>query len=194
MKFHSLSGPEGRPYAEQLASLRLKVFWDFPYLYEGTLDYERKYLETYFQAKHSALFLIEDQSEIVGASTGVWAPEEEESFRKPFVDYGINPESVFYFGESILLPAYRGHGLGKRFFQERENYARTIPGIDYLSFCAVERPVNHPLKPADYRPLDSFWKSMGFNKEEGLKTIYSWKDRGEITETSKTMQFWLKKI
>lgn len=187
-------GAEGRKVVEGLAELRLKVFWDYPYLYEGTLDYEKNYLETYFKAKHSFILIVKDEEKIVGATTGIWAEEEEESFKKPLIQYGLNPKEVFYFGESVLLPEYRGVGLGKIFMQEREKYARSLGFIKVLGFCSVERPAGHPLKPEGYRPLDEFWKSRGFKPAPGLYAEYSWKDRGEKEETKKRLNFWLKNI
>lgn len=194
LKYHRLSGSEARAFVHELAELRVKVFWDFPYLYEGTLEYEKKYLETYFQAKYSFIFLVEDEGKIVGATTGIWAQEEEESFRKPFDERGFNPENLFYFGESVLLPEYRGRGIGKKFFEEREAYARSLPFIKALSFCAVVRPADHELRPKDYQPLDPFWRSQGFEMVPGMTTDYGWPDRGDNITTSKKMQFWMKKI
>lgn len=194
LKFHRLSGHEARTYADALATLRLKVFWDFPYLYEGSAEYEKKYLETYFKAKHSFILLVEDNGTIIGATTGILASEEEENFRQPFEDAGLNPEEVFYFGESVLLPEYRGQGIGKKFFEEREAYARSLHFIKHLSFCAVVRPEAHPMKPDYYKPLDSFWRSQGFEKVPGLVTTYEWKDRGDDQQTKKPMQFWKKEI
>lgn len=194
MELIRLRGNEARAFVNDLAALRLKVFYDFPYLYEGTLDYENKYLETYFKAQNSFVLLVKDQDLIVGATTGIWAQEEEENFKKPFIDHGLDPAKVFYFAESVLLNEYRGKGLGKIFFEEREKFARSLGMIDYLSFCAVERSPEHPLRPKDYRPLDSFWESQGFKKEAGLVTKYEWPDRGETKSTYKTMQYWLKKL
>src|SRR5690606_28349561 len=109
-------------------------------------------------------------------------------FNKPFVDAGIDPKKVFYFGESVLLPEYRGKGLGKVFMQEREQYARTLPFIEILAFAAVVREPNHPLKPEGYRSLDEFWKSRGFRKEPGLTTSYDWHDVDKKESDSKLMQ------
>ena len=36
---------------DDIASLRLKVFKDFPYLYDGNIEYEHKYLERYSLSK-----------------------------------------------------------------------------------------------------------------------------------------------
>jgi GNAT superfamily N-acetyltransferase len=190
LTFLRLRGEEARRYVDQLASIRLKVFWEYPYLYEGTLEYEKKYLETYFKAKNSFIFLVQDGDKIVGATTSILASEEEESFQRVFT----SPEKVFYFGESVLLHEYRGRGLGKKFFEEREAFARSIPGVKTLSFCAVERSATHPLKPADYKPLDEFWNMMGFHKSPGLTTEYEWQDRNELQSTKKKMQYWIKEI
>lgn len=185
------TGEEARAYVNELAALRLKVFWEYPYLYEGTLNYEKKYLETYFAAKNSFVLIVKDQGQVIGATTGIWAKEEEESLRKPFLMHGLDPASIFYFGESVLLKEYRGLGIGKLFFIEREKYARSLGFIEYIAFCAV---VREEVAPADYRPLDDFWKSQGFTPEPGLSTQYAWPDRGQTENTEKTMQYWLKKI
>lgn len=189
-----LQGREVHSYLSELADLRLKVFWDFPYLYEGSREYEKKYLETYLKAQHSFILLVKDQDRIVGATTSILAHEEEESFRKPFQEFGLNPREVFYFGESVLLSEYRGKGLGKVFFQEREAFARSLGFVSTLSFCSVVREEDHPMKPKDYRPLDEFWRMQGFAPEPQLITNYEWKDREEIKPSLKKMQYWLKKI
>lgn len=189
-----LNGNAARAFVNELAELRLKVFWDFPYLYEGTVEYEKKYLETYFTAKKSFILLIKDGPQVVGATTGILASEEEESFRKPFELAGFDPATVFYFGESVLLPHYRGRGLGKIFFQEREAFARSLGTIRTLSFCAVVRDSHHPLMPPDYRPLNTFWESQGFEMHPSMTTTYEWLDRGENAVSAKKMQYWIKNI
>lgn len=194
LTFHRLSGSEARRFIDELATLRLKVFWEYPYLYEGSFEYEKTYLETYFRADHSFIFLVQDGDKFVGATTAILASEEEEDFRRPFIQHGLDPASVFYFGESVLLPDYRGKGLGKKFFEEREKFARTLPSVKVLSFCSVERPEDHSLKPSGYKPLDEFWQMMGFKKVPDLTTTYAWKDRGEKVQTHKKMQYWIKNI
>ncbi len=194
MEILKLSGSQAREYATEIGQLRLKIFYDFPYLYEGSLDYEMQYLETYFKAQHSIIILLKEGNSVIGATTGIWAKEEETEFREPLQKWGLNPDQVFYFGESVLLPDYRGKGYGKTFFSEREKFARSLPFIKYLTFCRVVREDSHPLKPEKYSPLDSFWQSQGFQEADGLVTLYPWKDRGETQETHKEMQYWLKEI
>lgn len=192
LEYLKLNGQEARSYTDELAKLRLKVFHDFPYLYEGSLEYEKNYLETYFKAKHSFLLLVRDQGKLVGATTAIWAQEEEASFREPFLRHGLDPKKILYFGESILLSEYRGLGVGKVFFAEREKFARSLDFVELMSFCAVQRKDDDPRKPQDYRPLDSFWMSQGFHKESGLETEYEWPDIHESISSKKKMQFWMK--
>lgn len=189
-----LNGNEARKYVNELAELRLRVFWEYPYLYEGSLEYEKNYLETYFKAQHSFILLMKAGGQFIGATTGIWAEEEEESFRKPFLEHGLDPRKVFYFGESVLLPEWRGKGLGKIFYRERETFARSLDFIEWLSFCSVVREDSHSLRPLDYQSLDSMWENLGFSLAKGMTTVYEWNDRGDTVTTPKLMQFWLKRL
>lgn len=186
-------GDEILPFIDDLARLRIGVFRAFPYLYEGSLDYERDYLATYARSTESLFVLALDGETIVGASTGIPMREETEAFRAPFLDSGRDPDRIFYFGESVLLPAYRGRGVGVRFFAEREAHALR-GGFDCCCFCAVERPADHPLRPQDHAPLDGFWHRRGYRHHPDLRTTFSWRDVGEAEETAKPMSFWLKEI
>ena len=189
-----LSGKEARKYVHELATLRLKVFWEFPYLYEGSLDYEKNYLETYFKAEQSLVVILKAFDRVIGATTCIWAHEEVPSFKEPFIKAGLDPKNILYFGESVILPEWRGKGLGKKFFEEREQFARSLQFIDALAFCAVIRDSHHHLRPKDYRPLDEFWISQGFRKIPNLVTEYEWQDRDEAHFTKKKMQFWMKNL
>lgn len=196
LEFISLTGPEIELYKDALASLRIEVFREFPYLYDGTLDYEKEYLKTYYKAKDAFAVMVRDinTQTFVAATTSIRASEEVEAFRKPFEDFGYNPYEVFYFAESVVLADYRNIGIGKEFFKRRESFARSIAGIRHLSFCAVERPDKHPLKPAQYKDLSEYWARQGFFKVEGLITQFAWKDISEDAETAKNMQFYMKNL
>ncbi|NDE35472.1 MAG: GNAT family N-acetyltransferase, partial [Gammaproteobacteria bacterium] len=63
--------PELRPFLKDLADLRMEVFRDFPYLYDGTAEYEEKYLETYTRCPDSLVVLVLDGDRVVGATTGL---------------------------------------------------------------------------------------------------------------------------
>jgi GNAT superfamily N-acetyltransferase len=179
---------------EDLAQLRISVFRAFPYLYEGTLAYEKEYLKVYSNSEKSFLFTVYDDSEMVGATTGIPLIDESDEVKKPFIEADMDISTIFYFGESILLPQYRGLGIGNRFFEERENHAKSFGQFKLTCFCAVQRPDNHPLKPVDYRPLDEFWRKRGYEKSAILQTQFDWLDISNTVSTEKSMLFWTKNI
>jgi hypothetical protein len=193
LKIRTFRGSDIKPYLADIARLRIEVFREFPYLYDGSQEYEEKYLSTYIDSPESIAVLVFDNDAIVGASTALPLADETEEFRRPFLREGIDPDSVFYCGESILRKAWRGHGIYPEFFRLREEAAYS-GSFDLISFCAVDRPDNHPLKPHDYRPLDPVWQKFGYTRHPELHTTYRWKDLGDEEESDKPMIFWLKPL
>jgi len=189
----SLCGQELRAALGDLARLRIEVFAAFPYLYAGSTDYEREYLAEFTAAGDAVLVAAFDADRIVGAATASPLAGQEDYVRAPFERAGIDPAPVFYFGESVLLPAYRGQGIGHAFFDQREAAARAW-GASQASFCAVVRPADHPVRPVDYVPLDAFWRKRGYAPVPGLTGEFSWADHGEGRESVKPMQYWMKTL
>ncbi|MEO0794986.1 MAG: GNAT family N-acetyltransferase [Verrucomicrobiota bacterium] len=190
----TMVGPEVVDYRDALARLRIAIFRDFPYLYDGTFEYEREYLQTYLDCPECLFVLVFDGDAVVGASTALPIENETAEFAQPFQQAGYDIRKVFYFGESVLKPAYRGQGLGHRFFDEREQYARTLGRFDLTTFCAVERPTDHAKRPQDYTPLDGFWEKRGYTKRSELTTTFDWKEVGEDEESPKPMTFWTRPL
>lgn len=185
-----VTGATADPYVDDLARLRIEVFRAFPYLYDGDVDYERRYLATYAAAPQSLFVLALDQGRVVGVSTGIPLAQETAPIKSPWLAAGIDPATLFYFGESVLLPAYRGQGIGHRFFDEREAYASGIGGMARTVFCAVDRGEHHPARPAGYRSLHAFWRSRGYRRHDGLCCTMRWKDVGCEAETGHRLDFW----
>ena len=194
LEVRSLTGPELVAALPALARLRMIVFRDWPYLYDGSLAYEEDYLSKFAAAEGAVCIAAYDGAEIVGASTAQPMVETDPEFIEPFEQAGYDIASVFYCGESVLLASHRGHGLGHAFFDGREAHARRLGGFTYSTFCRVVRPDDHPLKPKDYRPLDGFWRKRGYAPVEGLVATYEWKDVDQPEPTPKAMQFWVKRL
>ena len=194
MIYKTFKSTEIETVFDDLARLRITVFKDYPYLYEGTIEYEKEYLKIYSKSELSFLFTVYDGDKMVGATTCIPLTDETEEVKKPFLDLGMDIDSIFYFGESILLSQYRGLGLGNRFFDEREAHAEHFGTFKMTCFCAVARPNNHPMKPANYRPLDEFWIKRGYHKEVALESKFEWLDINESVSTFKSMIYWTKNI
>ena len=178
-------------YLDDLAQLRISVFLEYPYLYEGSLVYEKEYLQTFVKAEDGIVVAAFDGDQVVGISTGLPLAQEPDEVIGPWKAHDV--DRIFYFSESVLAKDYRGQGIGVQFFQEREAWARKL-GFTQAVFCGVVRPDDHPLKPADYLPLDQFWQKRGYAKKEGYFAKMSWLDRGEAEETTKVLQYWWKAL
>lgn len=209
VRLFDLRGEAIRGCLDAVGALRLSVFAQWPYLYRGTPEEERAYLAAMASSPDALCVLAEDAASgrVVGASTAMPLSDEHAAFREPFergeAATGIAASSVFYLAESVLLPEYRGRGVGKAFFERREAHARRLdgerraqgrPGFTHLAFCAVDRPDDHPLRPADYRPLDGFWRSRGYERRPDLVAHFTWRDIDRDDETTKPLTFWIKAL
>lgn len=193
LRIECRSGEALRSAFGPLADLRIRVFREFPYLYEGSTEYEQKYLEVYARSPRSLVVLAWDGSVVVGASTVIPLADAPSEMQAPFVRASMDLGRVDYFGESVVLADYRGRGLGSRFFELREEHARS-ERLAVCAFCAVHRAENHPLRPADYTPNDAFWQKRGYQKVPTLQAELSWLDRDQNSPTKKQMLFWLKQL
>ncbi|AGT10143.1 hypothetical protein [Paracoccus aminophilus] len=177
---------------DDLARLRIAVFRHWPYLYDGDLDYERDYLKVY-QSPGAVVVAAYDGDRMIGASTGAPMEDHASDFAAAFAHRPEQLDEIFYCAESVLLPEYRGHGLGHAFFDGREAQGRAL-GRKYSAFCSVKRPADHPDRPADYRPLDGFWQKRGYAPLPGVVAEFEWKDIGDDHATKKPLQFWMRAL
>ncbi len=188
-----LKGNEILPFIADLAKLRIEIFRNYPYLYEGDLEYENNYLTTYVSCPESIMILVLENDHIVGASTAIPLEFETAQCQKPFIDQGMNIQNIFYLGESVLLPEYRGRNIYRHFFHERE-LAATEYGCHATTFCAIERSPNDSRRPKNYVTLDKIWEHFGYKKYPELCAYYEWKEIGEKTISNKPLIFWLKNL
>ncbi|MBS4073818.1 GNAT family N-acetyltransferase [Ameyamaea chiangmaiensis] len=171
------------------------MFREWPYLYAGDDEaYERAYLDVYARSARSTVVVARNSSgAVVGASSCLPLADEGPAIRAPFEVRGIDLSPFFYFAESVLLPEYRGQGIGVRFFEERERVARRS-GAAFAVFCAVRRADNHPARPLDAPSLEAFWRRRGFVPLPGVSCDFSWTDVGETRETAHVLDFWSKTL
>lgn len=193
IRLTTVTGRDILPFLPDAARLRLSVFREFPYLYAGSMESEMAYLRTYSESPGSLFVVARAGSHVAGIATAIPMASETPEVQQPFREAAIPVAEIFYFGESVLEPAFRGQGTGVRFMEEREAWARRQPGIRFAAFCAVERPPGHPQRPPDYVPLDAFWQHRGFTKTS-LQTEFTWRETGEPEPTSKRMTFWMKPL
>jgi GNAT superfamily N-acetyltransferase len=184
IRVETLTGARFQDALASVAELRVKVFRDWPYLYDGTPGYEQGYLEKFADAQGSIIVAAYDGGTIVGAATGTPMTGHADEFAEPFRKAGYKMSTLFYFGESVLLSAYHGQGIGHKFFDHREAHAKSLGTFTHTTFSSVVRPGTHPLKPANARSLEPFWEKRGYRKLDGMVAQFEWKP----------MQFWIKSL
>jgi GNAT superfamily N-acetyltransferase len=180
-----LNGSDAKSFIDDLAELRCKIFREYPYLYEGDLGYEREYLAKYAESENSFLVIAKYQDRIVGVSTCLPLVEADSAFQQPFIEAGYDLSKIAYFGESVLLPEFRGHGAGHRFFDLREQWARTHH-FTINAFCSVIRPVDHAARPQNDRSHDLFWIKRGYQRHDELIAQLNWPEVSDSHHSSKS--------
>jgi GNAT superfamily N-acetyltransferase len=193
VKIETLTGAALADALDDVARLRLAVFRDWPYLYDGDFNYERLYLQVYEQSNRAIVITVSDGDWMVGASTAAPLAEHADDFFEAFAGTTIDIDKTFYCGESVLLPRYRGQGIGHQFFDLREEHAREM-GYKHICFASVVRPPDHPLRPPAYVSLDGFWEGRGYKRLPGVVAHFPWKDVDQSTRTEKPLQFWFRDL
>lgn len=174
---------------DDLAALRIAVFREWPYLYDGDEAYERAYLRPYAESDRAVVAGAFHRGRMIGAATAMPLMDHADDFAVPLAGTGWDLGKVFYLAESVLLPEWRGRGFGHPFFGIREAAARLM-GFERAVFASVIRPEDHPLRPEGARDLAPFWRGRGYAPLDGAIARFAWKDVGEAAETEKPLQIW----
>ncbi|MEO0428211.1 MAG: GNAT family N-acetyltransferase [Pseudomonadota bacterium] len=193
LEIRALSRAEVEARLDDLATLRITVFRAFPYLYDGDRSYEASYLCAYTESPDALVVGCFDGERLVGAATGAPMEDHAAEFAEALAAAGIDPAQTWYCGESVLLPACRGQGVYRRFFELREAAGRALRRRHSV-FCAVIRRPDDPRRPADYAPLDPIWQRYGYRCIEHAEARFPWRDIGDAAETEKPMSLWMKAL
>lgn len=181
-----------QPYLAELARLRIAVFREWPYLYSGNEAYEAAYLEAYALSAGSVFVLARDGERIVGASSGLPLADDAAAFQQPLQRAGFDVDRVFYFGESVLLPDYRGRGLGHAFFDAREAHARALGGFEWTSFCSVQRSASDVRRPPHHRGNEHLWTRRGYTERKDLQCQIDWPEEQGGPDVPHALTYWMR--
>lgn len=67
----TLKPSDASDYLETLARFRIKYFREYPYLYDGSMDYEAGYIESFRDNDKAILLIAKDGDKVVGVSTAM---------------------------------------------------------------------------------------------------------------------------
>jgi len=190
--FQSFRGAECAEVLPDVAALRIRLFREWPYLYDGDMDYETEYLKVYARSARSLLVVVRDGDRVIGCATSLPLADDDDAFHAPFLEAGLDVDRIYYLGEILLLPEYRGRGYGHALMHAIHEHARDLDGFTQSALAVVIRDPADPRRPAGETDLDPLWTKHGYSRRPDLTMWLPWKEHGEEEETPKAMAFWLR--
>ena len=178
---------------DDLASLRINIFREYPYLYDGLREDELKYLRLYMVTPDAFVISVNDSGNMVGAATGMPLRYEHDGLITPFKGTSYSVDELFYVGELLFDPEYRDCGLGIRLLEHLVAHVRSLGNYRYLTCATVVRPDYHVRCPESYIKINRFLARTGFILLPGVTTSFAWKET-DGTNCEHPMQFWIKEL
>ena len=188
-----LNGSEASRYCEQIASLRIHGYAEFPFLYQGTYECEKEYLEHYFNSKKSRFLIAFDGDKIVGLSIAIPLVDELDEVKQPFIKQGININTYAYIGDMVILPNYRHLPILSCMFKFYEQYVDKF-GYEHIFWAIVDRPIDHPDRPKNYNDLAYLWNDFGYYKQTNIALNMAWKELNKVDSEMHTLSIWQKNV
>jgi len=108
MDVRVLTGADLDAALGDVAGLRITVFREWPYLYDGDLEYERRYLQAYRERDRSILVGAFDGGRLVGASTGAPLADNAQDFAAALDGHGFDLYDVLYCPGWGAVPGFCG--------------------------------------------------------------------------------------
>jgi GNAT superfamily N-acetyltransferase len=188
-----LQGEQASEVIPDIARLRLSIFREYPYLYDGKSEDEYRYLRLYAETPDAFVITVSDSELIIGAATGIPLHCEHRELIDPFASSPYPVDKIYYVGELLFMPEYRNQGLGLSLIAMITDQVRSLGNYSYLTCATLLRPDEHPLRPEGYAPIDRFLARTGFSLLPGVTTSFSWKETDGVVRDHQ-MQFWLKEL
>ncbi len=194
-KLTILKGEQIKPLTPALARLRINLFREYPYLYDGNIKYESDYLREYAKEPYSMLHMVHYNDEIVALFSGMPLSCKSSivlDLKNAMLENGHeNIDKYYYYGEILIVPEFRHYGLFNLLFTSMDYEAKLL-GFSDACLLTVEREDSHPLKSLDYVPTDALWQTRGY-KRSGLIVNFDWPTifpNGETKDIKNPMAAW----
>lgn len=195
MDLEIIKGKDIQRYFEPFTQLRMAFYRDYPYLYAGNKEFERKYFSMFTTHEDSRLIVAKEEDKIVGAILGAPLKATAEEVQRPYKEQGKSIDTIYYLGDILVQKDHRDQGIGSALYEEFESIIRSMKKYQEIDLYEIARSDEHPRKPKDYKPIEDFWKKRGYTQASDLKAEFAWKEIGEKQESSPhSMAVYLKKV
>jgi len=198
IKIQTIIGNNISSYIDSIAEFRINVFKEFPYLYQGNVEGERKYLVNYANDPQATLIVAKVNSKLVGIATGIPLNASLhllDDIRIELSKKSFDPKKFYYCGEMIILEDYRNQGLGAKLYEQQKSQIQCW-GFTYFCALTVKRSTTHPLKPKNYIDIKNFLDKIGY-KKFGFELPCHWPtilSSGKVKNIKNKLILWTKEI
>jgi ribosomal protein S18 acetylase RimI-like enzyme len=191
-------GKETAKYIDIVSEWRIKLFREYPYLYVGDIEYEKKYMQGHATDKQAMIAIAKVDGMLAGFSTGFPLISDSEivaDVKKLVSQAGDDIADYYYYGEIMVLPEFRGRGLASMLYTAQDNLIKSWE-FKHVCISTVVQEENHPLKPAGYKSTEGMFEHMGFVKNK-LMINYPWptiQHDQSIKEVNHQLACWTKSL
>ncbi len=192
IQFEVLKGAQIKSIEQSFANLRIAIFREYPYLYEGDLATEKQYFDMF--GGNTICIIAKDASTVVGVIIGTPLQEIFDQFLKPLIEADISVEKMFYLADLLVLKSYRGKRIGHSLYELFEKEVQKTEQFTNILIREIFKSPDDPKKPSAYYSLDPFWDKRGFKKMEGISQQDQWKAIGDEDISLHTMVYRMKKL
>lgn len=199
VEYQSYVGARIAEVLSEVARLRIILFREYPYLYDGTEEYERQYLAGLAANERSLVLVARVDGAVVATATALPLEGDADILRdasSAFRRAGEDPGAYYYYSEILVQPEQRRSGIAREFYARRREHALGL-GYSKVCFAAVEHEAGGGIaRPLEYFDPAPMWESMGFVRRPEIAIRYHWPtltDRGTV-ELDHRMVFWLKPL
>ncbi len=154
------------PYINGFVDMRLKAFYQFPYLYVGTKKSDASYAKEYAVCPEG-IFVVAFKNEVIAGICSGMPLNASNSPLKPwltaFLTQGINLDETYYIGELIIKPRFQKQKCCALLITR---FIEIVKSMNFLKILGVTciREKTHPLCPGHYFDPESIWKKIDAQK------------------------------
>jgi GNAT superfamily N-acetyltransferase len=196
--YQSYSGAQIEAVLSDVADLRIRVFRDYPYLYDGNRAYEETYLQGLARNDRSLVVVARVDGAVVAAATALPLASDAEilaGIDGAFARLALDARDYYYYSEIVVDAAHRSRGIAREFYRRRRDHAIEL-GFHKVCFAAIEREPGVLPAPAAYFDPAPMWTAMGFVKQPGIFVTFRWPTLtpSGTQDTDHRLVFWLRDL
>jgi GNAT superfamily N-acetyltransferase len=198
VEYQSYTGVQITAVIGDVAALRISVFREYPYLYDGNRAYEERYLQGLVRNDRSLVVVARVDGAVIAAATALPLASDAEilaGIDGPFAALGLDAHDHYYYSEIVVDPAHRSRGIAREFYRRREAHARAL-GYRRVCLAAIEREPGAVAVPSGYFDPAAIWAAMGFVREPSLFVTFRWPTRAAegTRDLEHKLVFWLHRL